>query len=284
MMELFGVRLVPRGFGWVVLPIMGGIFGAQIGYMAGDPGFFSRVNRDWVRESWGVIQLASVQTRLWLAFAILWILVVILVFLVFDPFPRYRWSGTEWVKFLTVLFGPILVGLLSIHLYSWAITKPSLVNSTYAAQQQGAPGRTNQATSVIEGIVERFTESGHQATQVRAYYQWLLAKHHGDAKTARMELVQWLETEALSRKRNAEHVRAQPQMPMYDPRREVGFSNLPPGARLGVIGKRRVAYLPDGALLAETLVGGEKWFVSIEDFQEYTGITAPVKPVESRDQ
>ena len=60
--------------------------------------------------------------------------------------------------------------------------------------------------------------------------------------------------------------------------------NLPPNTRLAAIGKRRVAYLPDGALVAETLAGGEKWFASMDDFRSYTGVSEAVRPIEREDQ
>lgn len=284
---LFQVRLLPRGLGWVVMPIVGGFFGARVGYAAADPSFFPTIRRNLARELSRFSEAATIETRLWFAFSLLWVVVVIMFFLVFDPFGRYRWSDREWGKFLTVLVGPAFVGFIAVRLYHWAIRKPQ--DSTgHEKQQRTTSDAASQATSATKGLVERFAATGdlsrEEAAHIAAYYDRLMIKHNGDAKAARVELIEWLEGVVAAGKRAAEHARTPTRTPSYDPSREIGFLNLPPNTRLAAIGKRRVAYLPDGALVAETLAGGERWFASIDDFRNYTGVSGAVKPIEREDQ
>jgi hypothetical protein len=277
---LFNTRLVPKGLGWVIMPIVGGVLGARIGYAAGEPGSFLMAKRNLAGQFDRFTGTVTIEARLWIAFSLLWMFVVIVVFLVFDPFAKYRWSGQEWIKFTTVLFGPVLVGLISIYLYSWAIAKPQSVSIGFEGQEGTRSAGGSQATSQIRRIVENLTGTGHlskeDAARVTAYYDGLVAKHNGDAKAAGIELIQWLENEVMPRKRAAAKAPVAQQMQTYDPARKISFANLPPETKLGVIGKRRVAYLPDGTLLAETVVGGEKLFASIEHFRDYTGISGSV--------
>ena len=114
---LFGRGLVPRGIGWIAMPIVGGALGAQLGWIAGNPGSFSTIRWSPVERLRDAVDGATSETRLWLAFATLWLLGVVLAFLVFDPFGRYYWSQREWLKFLTVLLGPVILALLGVQLF-----------------------------------------------------------------------------------------------------------------------------------------------------------------------
>jgi hypothetical protein len=66
------------------------------------------------------LDTAGNETRLLLAFSAVGILSNLAVFSVFDPFGKYRWSDQEWLKFATILFGPVVLGLLAVRLFAWA--------------------------------------------------------------------------------------------------------------------------------------------------------------------
>jgi hypothetical protein len=63
------------------------------------------------------------ELRLWLALSVVWVLVLALASMIFDPLQLSRvsyWEDRHWIKFLTVLIGPVLVGLVALRLVHWA--------------------------------------------------------------------------------------------------------------------------------------------------------------------
>jgi hypothetical protein len=76
--ELFDVRLIPRGFGWIVLLLAAGWFGWQIGSRTGVEGLFQMARLR--------LDRAQRLARFWLAGSVLWALSCLLYLLVADPY------------------------------------------------------------------------------------------------------------------------------------------------------------------------------------------------------
>jgi hypothetical protein len=105
---IFDMRLQPRGLGWFISPIAVGVMGWRVGY-----------NFDLRNASWA-IRNPSRQLRTFVACLALWTVAVVVIFLVFDPFDRYRWRVEEWTKFLTILWGPAVLWIVGQYLFAWA--------------------------------------------------------------------------------------------------------------------------------------------------------------------
>jgi hypothetical protein len=110
---LFNQRVIPRGLGWLVLPILAGIAGWTFGKEFGLDSILEFASEK--------LNSAGKTSRVWLAGSVLWMVGVVAIFLVFDPFGRYRWYETEWLKFLSILFGVPIFGLLGSVLFEWAL-------------------------------------------------------------------------------------------------------------------------------------------------------------------
>ena len=178
---------VPIGF--FLIPLMGVFLGAVIGY-----------NADAVyRNSRSVIDEAPINIRLWLAFAVLWMIVVVVVFSVFSPFGRYhdvtRWSGHDWFKFVTILVGPVVVGFLGVQLFAWATREPKHTGPTTLTA-----GERREELLATYQIVAKAVSAGEitpaTGTQIVERHEELL-QSTGDRKLARRRLADWLEQEAV---------------------------------------------------------------------------------------
>ncbi len=115
---IFNTRLVPRGLGWIVIPFSAGLAGWAFGQQVGVEGIL-RVTHV---KTQTLLQVT--QFRIWIAGSALWTVTILGVFLVFDPFDRYRisyWHEEDWLKFIAMLAAPPFVGLLSIGLFQWAL-------------------------------------------------------------------------------------------------------------------------------------------------------------------
>jgi hypothetical protein len=114
---LFNARLIPRGLGWVVMPFTAGFAGWAFGHEVGLEGLVkaTRIKHE------DLLRIKSL--RLWVAGSAVWVVIVIGVFAVFNPFDRYRvsyWREEDWFKFFALLVGVPLVGLLGVALFEWA--------------------------------------------------------------------------------------------------------------------------------------------------------------------
>lgn len=110
--EITGRRISPRGLGWIVIPFLAGAGGWMFGLRAGYESILRKLGMN--------VDVSDPRMRLWIAASALWVLSVVIVFLVFDPFDSYRWYASEWTKFLTILLGPPLMALFGIYLFGWA--------------------------------------------------------------------------------------------------------------------------------------------------------------------
>ena len=110
--ELFHARLLPRGLGWLLLPIGGGVLGWRFGYRVGIAGISVAVG-DGLNRS-------SQNFRIWLVGAALWAAAVLVYVFVFEPYGSY-WNNDDYTKFLTSLFGPILLGLIVVVSIPWVM-------------------------------------------------------------------------------------------------------------------------------------------------------------------
>jgi hypothetical protein len=196
MQSLFSAQLSPKGFGWVVMPIAGAIFGAQVGYFAGDGRHSVRAGLSELLGALGQkLQGASNEFRLWLAFSILWMIGTIVFFTVFDPVWRYGSSEREWLKFVTLLFGPIAFGFVAARLFGWATRRKKRV----------VQHKRIQPPSVIRRILAEHRAAGRisekDAADIEDYYDNLLIKHAGNSKAARLELIAWLEVKQRENRR-----------------------------------------------------------------------------------
>ena len=231
-MWLFQVTLVPRGLGWIVMPILGGVFGARIGYEAANPNFLGSIRKNLGRDIGQLSEAATVETRLWFAFTFVDRRRDPVLFGL-DPFGRYRWSDSEWLKFVTILVGPVVVGFMGIRLHSWAVRKPR-ANTGHEDQRKTTPDGAGH-TSAMKLLIERLAASGdlskEEAAPIGAYHNKLLVKHNGDASAARLELINWLEGEFAARRSEAARARAKALRRSYDPALAIGFKNLPPGTQ-----------------------------------------------------
>src|ERR1700733_9335422 len=111
---LFNARLLPRGLGWFMFPIAAGIAGWAFGKEIGVENLIERAQAKFFGS-------VSRRFRGLAAGSALWALMVCTIFLVFDPFYRYRWREDEWAQFLFVLTGPPIFGVLGIYVFGWAM-------------------------------------------------------------------------------------------------------------------------------------------------------------------
>ena len=105
-------QIVPRGLGWIVLPISAMIGGWRVGE-AFDP----------QRVTESIRLLADVLTkgqRLWVGCSAIWLVFCCLFFLLFDPFHRYFWQAEEWEKFIFVCAAPMAVAFLGKKVLDWS--------------------------------------------------------------------------------------------------------------------------------------------------------------------
>jgi hypothetical protein len=159
--KLFNTHLIPRGFGWVFIPISAGLAGWAFGQEVGVEGALkgAKINLPAVFQ--------TKQFRAWAAGSTLWGIMIIAVFLIFDPFNRYHgadWRDEQWEKFLLTLFGPPIVGLIGIYLFDWALSNSDIQETTLPAKPapQYKPSATAYqyilwsliALSVIDGNID----------------------------------------------------------------------------------------------------------------------------------
>jgi hypothetical protein len=113
--ELFHVRLMPRGVGWIVVPIFGAIAGWRFGrnFNFGNAAYLTSRR----------LSATPRLTRLWVAGSVFWIMSALTFFAVFNPYGSY-WSSDEWHQFWMVLIAPPVLGLVGGALFRWA-TKPN---------------------------------------------------------------------------------------------------------------------------------------------------------------
>ena len=201
--SLFNTEHLPKGFGWwVVMPIAGAIFGAQVGYFAGDGRLSVRADlSELLGASKQQLQGASIEFRLWLAFSILWMIGTIVFFTVCDPVWRYGLSERQWLKFVTLLFGPIAFGFVAARLFGRTTRRKKRV--VQHKRSQPTPAFKLQPASVIRRILSEHRAAGQisekDAAEIEDYYDNLLIKHTGDSKAARLELIAWLEVKQRRR-------------------------------------------------------------------------------------
>jgi hypothetical protein len=120
--KLFNTHLLPRGLGWIFIPISAGLAGWAFGQEIGFEGALKRARIN-------LPNFSSKQFRTWAAGSALWGIVIIAVFWIFDPFNRYHgadWHNEQWEKFLLTLFGPPIVGLIGIYLFDWALSNSDI--------------------------------------------------------------------------------------------------------------------------------------------------------------
>lgn len=101
---VFGQPLHPTLW-WLTGPIMGALAGLRYGGQFDVEAIIAGMGR---------------RQRQLVGFSALWAFVCIVVFSVFDPFSKYRWEAAEWGKFLIIVCGPVVVGLLAGRVSRWA--------------------------------------------------------------------------------------------------------------------------------------------------------------------
>jgi hypothetical protein len=108
---IFDSRLMPRGLGWIVLPVFGGIAGWRFGKNIG----VERVVLAVVDRT----ENGSRYTRIWIASVTLWLLSALSFYIIFNPYGHY-WSSGEWEQFWLVLFAPPAIAWIGMKLFLWA--------------------------------------------------------------------------------------------------------------------------------------------------------------------
>lgn len=191
-------RRVPIGI--FLLPFMGFGVGALIGFSAD---FALKRIRTGIDE-------APSNMRLWFAFSALWMIVVVVGFSIFEPFGRHydvtRWYGRDWLKFLTILLGPVVVGLLGLQIFSWATRSRNMKHSDRTAHSDGQPREPRRDIyQTISTAIEDGDITPTEGVQITKRYEELL-RSTGDRKSARLQLADWIEQEA-SRRRAAARAR-----------------------------------------------------------------------------
>lgn len=106
--ELFGKRLMPRGLGWVILPILAGIALARVAPDLGPVGRFASTAL--VRNFWS----ASPLGRLVVVAPVFWILAVGAYVILFEPYGDMY--SSDYIHMMKVMLFPsilFIVGYLS---------------------------------------------------------------------------------------------------------------------------------------------------------------------------
>lgn len=107
-----GSHFMPRGPGWIAIPVFAGIAGWRFGRVF-EPSWIPTaarlINDDLSRER-----------RLWIGYSGLWIVCWSIYCFLFNPFNMYRWSGDDWTKFLFGCFGPIGLVVVISKIRGWA--------------------------------------------------------------------------------------------------------------------------------------------------------------------
>lgn len=160
MEALFNTRLIPRGLGWIVMPFSAGFAGWAFGQQVGIEGVF-KVSGVKLQDL-----LNATRFRAWAAGSALWTVIILGVFLIFDPFDRYRiryWTEEDWFKCFAIIVGPSMIGLLGIGLFNWAMNTNNKATTSKIApsQQRYIPSEqalrnilwTLTALSVVDGNI-----------------------------------------------------------------------------------------------------------------------------------
>jgi hypothetical protein len=107
MEALFGRHVVPRGAGWLVLPILALVAGYRMGPLAG---------MLIARQSHNAIQLREI--RVLFAGSALWCIAVLLFVVMFEPFGYYMRERDYWMVGKVMSF-PIILGAIGLGLLGW---------------------------------------------------------------------------------------------------------------------------------------------------------------------
>jgi hypothetical protein len=121
LLDQIDFRLIPQGFGWIFVLGAAFVMGWRFGWSS-EPGVFRRVTAlslEPITGSKNPFRLSVF--RIWLVVALMWIAIVTIYFVVFDPFHRYYWGEREWIKFLTIILLPPIFGSASIRMFGWAL-------------------------------------------------------------------------------------------------------------------------------------------------------------------
>ena len=107
-------RLVPRGLGWLVLPVLAGLAGWTL---------FKELPFETAAESALKVLFANTRlNRFLLATHTSWVIVVSAYVFFAEPF-GYSMRGSEWLDFLQVIFVPPIVLTIVVFMYRWALQR-----------------------------------------------------------------------------------------------------------------------------------------------------------------
>jgi hypothetical protein len=110
--EMFSARLIPKGAGWLILPLAAGWVGWKVGSTFGIEALLEKAS---VR-----LNQVSRLARIWVAGAAVW--VAGCVFYLFAAWPYGRYMGDDdYLHFAFVVTGPLLIFGLGIFLFAWAL-------------------------------------------------------------------------------------------------------------------------------------------------------------------
>jgi hypothetical protein len=164
---LFNTRLAPRGLGWIAFPIAAGATGWAFGREIGLERVLAKVQAK-------LFSIANKRIRGLIAGSLLWFVFVIAVFLVFDPFQRYRWQGEEWTKFIFVLFGLPSTAIVGVYLFDWVMKDRS--NETTSNGGSGS-ARYKPTDAVFEVLLWSLTALIATRDSVETKIRWIEEFH-----------------------------------------------------------------------------------------------------------
>jgi hypothetical protein len=107
--------IMPRGLGWVVIPVVAGIAGAR---------FLSNLQPEHVARLLGNSQ----RQRYGIAAAASWVVLVVAYVIVAQPFGYYGMDHDDWMALFRWLLIPPVVGLFIYMAFGWASRPNSPVN------------------------------------------------------------------------------------------------------------------------------------------------------------
>lgn len=109
------IRIPVKGLlALVIAPAAGAVMGAIYGWR-----FDFREARAALRR---YLDASSVYERAWMAWGIVWTVIILIGFAAFDPFDRYRlsnWQQADWLSFIFLWAGPIVGGWGATKLVTW---------------------------------------------------------------------------------------------------------------------------------------------------------------------
>ena len=109
--KISGRDIMPRGIGWITVPVIFSIGGWRIGL---DGAFETMIKHRFSRT-----RLVTKNYKIWFALSVVWMIAALGYLFIFSPFGDY-WQIQDYKQFFAILLGPPILGFFAIVLLTWA--------------------------------------------------------------------------------------------------------------------------------------------------------------------